>query len=59
MAIIYVKSGSTGNGSSWNSAFGTLQSAIAAAQAGDQIWVAAGTYTPTTGLDRNLLFSEK
>ncbi len=29
MAIIYVKSGSTGNGSSWNSAFGTLQSAIA------------------------------
>ncbi|CCQ70425.1 hypothetical protein CWATWH0402_1991 [Crocosphaera watsonii WH 0402] len=25
MAIIYVKSGSTGNGSSWNSAFGTFK----------------------------------
>ncbi|MDJ0582558.1 cadherin domain-containing protein [Crocosphaera sp.] len=48
MAILYVSSGSTGNGSSWNNAFGTLQSAIAAAQAGDQIWVAGGTYTPGT-----------
>ena len=33
MAILYVKTGSTGNGSSWNNAFGTLQTAIAAAQA--------------------------
>jgi hypothetical protein len=30
MAIIYVKSGSTGNGSAWNNAYGSLQSAITA-----------------------------
>ncbi len=34
MAIIYVKSGSTGNGSAWNNAYGGLASAITAAQAG-------------------------
>ncbi|MCZ8055531.1 MAG: hypothetical protein O9329_12390, partial [Microcystis sp. LE19-12.2C] len=27
MAIIYVKSGSTGNGSAWNNAYGSLASA--------------------------------
>ncbi len=57
MAIIYVRSGSTGNGSSWNNAFGTLQSAIAASSAGDQIWVAAGTYTP--GSERTDSFALK
>jgi hypothetical protein len=30
MAIIYVKSGSTGNGSAWNNAYGSLASAITA-----------------------------
>src|SRR5437588_259599 len=45
-AIIYVRSGATGpgNGSSWANAFPDLQAALAAASAGDQIWVAAGTY---------------
>ncbi|MFN7253930.1 MAG: hypothetical protein ACK5U2_01950, partial [Microcystis sp.] len=33
MAIIYVKSGSTGNGSAWNNAYGSLASALTAAQA--------------------------
>jgi hypothetical protein len=30
MAIIYVKSSSTGNGSAWNNAYGSLASAITA-----------------------------
>ncbi|AKE63695.1 Alkaline phosphatase [Microcystis aeruginosa NIES-2549] len=59
MAIIYVKSGSTGNGSAWNNAYGGLASAITAAQAGDEIWVSAGTYKPTTGTDRTASFTLK
>lgn len=48
-SIIYVSAGvaSTGNGTSWSQAFKTLQEAISAAQDGDEIWIAAGTYKPT------------
>jgi len=59
MAIIYVKSGSTGNGSAWNNAYGSLVSALTAAQSSDEIWVAAGTYKPTTGTDRTASFTLK
>ena len=41
---IYVKVGSKGDGSSWESAFGSLHSALKSAVPGDEIWVAAGTY---------------
>ena len=46
-AIIYVKPGGTGVGSSWAAAFGSLQSALQIAVSGDQIWVAQGTYLPS------------
>ncbi|MEZ4527559.1 MAG: choice-of-anchor Q domain-containing protein [Desulfobacterales bacterium] len=48
-AVYYVKQGATGaSGLSWadTEAFGNLQSALSAAAENDQIWVAAGTYSP-------------
>ncbi len=43
---IHVKQGSTGDGSSWANAFGSLQDALDVAGEGDQIWVAQGIYKP-------------
>ena len=51
--IIYVKSGSDGDGSSWTSAFGDINKAMLSASADGkrhQIWVAAGTYYGDTTL---------
>ncbi len=47
---IYVDASAAGpgDGSTWLDAYQNLQSALAAAQSGDEIWVAAGTYKPTT-----------
>ncbi|WP_020605882.1 beta strand repeat-containing protein [Spirosoma spitsbergense] len=63
-AVIYVTQAGAGvqNGSSWTNAFsGTaLQTAInTAAGCGAQVWVAAGTYKPTTTMDRTISFSMK
>lgn len=65
--VLFVRHSATGadNGLLWGSAFTNLQSAIdsAATIATDslpvQLWVAEGTYFPTTGLDRDTSFSMK
>ncbi|TAK35824.1 MAG: right-handed parallel beta-helix repeat-containing protein, partial [Saprospiraceae bacterium] len=51
--------GGANNGTSWTNAFTDLQSALAAAASGDEIWVAAGTYKPTSGTDRTISFAMK
>lgn len=47
------------DGTTWDKSFKSLQSALAVAVAGDDIWLAAGTYKPTTFTDRNLSFELK
>lgn len=60
--IVYVKASAAGanNGKSWTDAFTDLQAALVVANTCSDvtdIWVAAGTYKPTTGADRNISFS--
>ncbi len=60
-SVIYVNAAATGsnNGSSWMDAFTSLQSGLSAAGSGDEIWVAAATYKPTTTTDRTISFALK
>jgi len=47
----------SGDGASWGSAFADLNSALAIAEAGDEIWVARGVYRPApAGGSRNASF---
>ena len=56
--VVYVNIDASGsnNGSSWIHAYTDLQSALTTASSGDTIWVAKGTYKPTTGTDRSVSF---
>lgn len=46
--IYYVKTDGAGDGSSWSNAANNIQTMIDKAVSGDEVWVAKGTYYPTT-----------
>ena len=59
-ARLYVKQGATGTGSgtSWTNAFTDIQTALSPAwNCGVEVWVAEGTYYPTTSADRTVSFN--
>ena len=45
------------NGSSWATAYGNLQTALASAPTGSEIWVAQGTYKPTNTSIKTISFN--
>ena len=56
---IFVTPNGNGNGISWEQSLSDLSEALALAMPGDSIWVAAGTYFPTTDNDRTQSFTIK
>ncbi|MCF8246612.1 MAG: hypothetical protein K9J37_10385 [Saprospiraceae bacterium] len=60
--ILYVNANAQGgnnDGSSWPNAYLNLQDALTAADYGDTLWVAMGTYLPTATANRNFSFNLK
>ena len=55
---LYVDNSASGfnSGTTWPNAYTELHEALAVAQPGDQIWIAAGTYKPTSDGDRSVSF---
>ena len=54
--VLYVKTNGSDNsdGLTWNTAFKTIEQAIKSAYAGDEIRVAAGTYTENLTIAKSL-----
>lgn len=51
--VWYVKAGATGDGKSWATASADIDSIIGVASAGDEVWIAEGTYKPTNLIRSN------
>lgn len=52
----YVSPDATGKGTSWEDSSGDLNAVLFAAEYGDEVWVAAGIYTPSFDNDRTVPF---
>jgi len=57
-SIIFIDVNASGsnNGTSWSDAYNDLQEGLNNSSPGDSVWVAAGTYYPTTTTDRDTTF---
>jgi len=58
-AILYVNinNPTPGSGTSWSTSYNNLQSALAVANAFDQVWIAQGTYKPSLPAGRSATFN--